>query len=176
VANEEPTAPLSDRGYQILAALLLVVGLAQMTADLIGASSIKALAAATMLSPCPKVFTAHKGLETYSTRFFVEYADMNDQAHSVEVTAELYGRVKGPYNRRNVFGGILSYGPVLVSDPVAKPMFETASRYAVAGNAPLLRELGIDPDTIKGPVRIRYVPYPGADMANWPRVLEVERP
>jgi hypothetical protein len=176
VVNEQPTAPFSERGYQILASLLLVLGLAQMTADLVGVSSIKALASATVLSPCPKVFTAHKGLETYSTRFFVEYMDVTGTAHSVEITADLYGRVKGPYNRRNVYGGVLSYGPVLISDPIASPMFEAASRYAVAGEAPLLVELGMDPDTIEGPVRIRYVPYPGADMGNWPRVLEIQRP
>jgi hypothetical protein len=175
VANEQPAAPLSNRGYKILASLLLVLGVTQMAADLIGAPSIKALASATMLSPCPKVFTVHKGLETYSSRFFVEYQDVDGKAHSVEITAVLYGKVKGPYNRRNVYGAILSYGPVLVSDPIARPMFEAAVHYAIGGDGPLLRELGIDPKTINGPVRVRYVPYPCADMGSWPRVLEVQR-
>jgi hypothetical protein len=77
----------------------------------------------------------------------------------------------GPYNRRNVYGAALAYGPVLpesLRDPVM--------RYALCGEAPLLRELGIDPDDITGRVRIRYEPLPGADLGNLPRQLEASCP
>ncbi|MBY0546770.1 MAG: hypothetical protein K2W95_05730 [Candidatus Obscuribacterales bacterium] len=163
------------RRYQIAAVLLLIVGLAQMAGDLLGITALKALAAVTQISPMPKVFTAHKGLETYSTKFFIEYTDVNGVAQSIEITPELYGKVKGPYQRRNVYGAVLSYGPVLVSDPKTAPMFWQIANYALGGDAPLLRELGIDPATIKGNVRVRYEPFPGADYGDWPRVLEVKR-
>ena len=49
-------------------------------------------------------------------------------------------------------------------------------RYALCNDAPLLRELGIDPREIAGPVRIRYEPLPGTDMGDLPRDLETPCP
>lgn len=173
--QDTPAADKYRRRYQIAAVVLLLIGLAQMAGDLLGITALKGLAAATQISPMPKVFTAHKGLETYSTKFFVEFTDVDGVEHSIEITPELYGRVKGPYQRRNVYGAVLSYGPVLVRDPKGAPMFWQVANYALGGDAPLLKELGIDTSRIKGNVRVRYVPFPGADMGDWPRVIEVKR-
>src|SRR5687767_15937977 len=94
------------------AGFLLVLGLAQMVGDLTHFLPLKAVAAATGASPAPKVFSAVQGLETYSTRFFLDLGDKR-----VEITPEVYARIRGPYNRRNVYGAALAYGPVLpVSD------------------------------------------------------------
>lgn len=113
------------------AIFLVILGLAQMTGDVLRVPAVKGVAAATGASPAPKVFSAVQGLETYSTRFFL------DLGHErVELTPELYSRIRGPYNRRNVFGAALAYGPVLppsLRDPVTK--------YALCGDAPLLREM-----------------------------------
>lgn len=113
------------------AIFLVILGVAQMVGDLTQFLPLKAVAAATGASPAPKVFSAVQGLETYSTRFFL------DLGHErVELTPELYARIEGPYNRRNVFGAALAYGPVLpasLRDPVTK--------YSLCGDAPLLREL-----------------------------------
>ena len=135
----------------------------------------KAIAAATGASPAPKVFSAVKGLETYSTRFFVEWDDRVGKAHSLELTPEVYARLKGPYNRRNVYGAVLAYGPVLSTDPNGKPMFDAVARYALCGNAPLLRELGVipnSPNSVAGRVRIRLEPRPGTDLGALPKSLE----
>ena len=94
-----------------------------------------------------------RGLETYSTRFFVEWTDRDGAAHSLELTPETYKSLRGPYNRRNVYGALLAYGPVLSSDPHAKPLFDSVARYALCGDAPLLRELGIAPRAVKDTVR-----------------------
>lgn len=113
------------------AIFLVVLGVLQMAGDLLRVPAIKGLAAATGASPAPKVFSAVQGLETYSTRFFL------DLGHErVELTPELYSRIRGPYNRRNVFGAALAYAPVLpasLRDPVTK--------YSLCGDAPLLREM-----------------------------------
>src|SRR5205809_3371414 len=103
--------------------VLLAVGLAQMGGDLLHVPSLKGVAAATAASPAPKVFSAVRGLETYSSRFYIESANEGVNAQSVEITPELYSRLRGPYNRRNVFGAVLAYGPVLVSDPHTQPLF-----------------------------------------------------
>lgn len=162
-----------ERRTKIYAALLLVIGSAQMLGDLTGQVWLKALAAVTMASPCPKVFTSHKGLETYSTRFFLEWLDKQGETHSLELTPEVYSNVAGPYQRRNIYGAVLALGPVMVGDRYMLPMFESVSRYALAGNAPLLRELGIDPATIEGNVKVRYEAVGGTGLNGLPEILEV---
>jgi hypothetical protein len=63
--------------------LLLALGLLQMAGDLLRVPALKGLAAATAASPAPKVFSAVRGLETYSTRFFIEWTDIAGRSHSV---------------------------------------------------------------------------------------------
>src|SRR5581483_2243312 len=128
-----------------LALVLLIVGLLQMAGDLLHLPALKALGAATGASPAPKVFTAVRGMETYSTRFYLEWTDCRGIAHELELTPEIYQRLVGPYNRRNVYGAALAGGPVLATDERLLGMYRSVSRYALCGHAPLLRELGIDP-------------------------------
>ena len=155
-----------------VAALLLILGLAQMTGDLAHWPALKGIAAATGASPAPKVFSAVKGLETYSTRFFLDWNDASGKPHSLQLTPEVYSRLRGPYNRRNVYGAVLAYGPVLSTDPRSRPMFDAVARYALCGEAPLLRELGLDPSLVSGPVRVRLEPRPGSNLGDLPLTLE----
>jgi hypothetical protein len=152
---------------------LLAVGLLGMTADLFQCPALKAVAAVTLASPAPKVFSAVEGLETYSTRFFVEWTDLKGTPRSVLLTPDNAAGLRGPYNRRNIFGAVLAYGPVLVRNEATRPMFDAVAKYALCGDAPLLRELGIDPvDVEPGSVHIRLEPLPGTDIRNLTRVLE----
>ncbi len=160
------------------AGALVLLGLLQMTGDLLerfvlprAGRALKGIGAATAASPAPKVFSAVRGLETYSTRFLLEWTDAGGTQHHLPLTPELYGRVRGPYNRRNVYGAALAYGPVLPAE-----LRDPVMRYALTGDAPLLRELGIDPAAVRGPVRVRYEPLPGTDLGDLPRVLEARCP
>jgi hypothetical protein len=135
------------------AIFLVILGVAQMLGDLTGVLPLKAIAAATGASPAPKVFSAVQGLETYSTRFFLEADDRR-----VELTPEVYSRIRGPYNRRNVYGAALAYAPVLpheLRDPVM--------RHALCGDAPLLRELGI---ASARRVAVTLEPLPGTSLGR----------
>ena len=74
---------------------LLVIGLLQMTGDLLDRAGlksigqpIKAIGAATTASPAPKVFTAVRGLETFSTRFDIEWHDRAGEKHTLTLTPE----------------------------------------------------------------------------------------
>jgi hypothetical protein len=150
---------------------LAVLGLLQMAGDALRLPVLKGVAAATAASPAPKVFSAVRGLETYSTRFFLEWTDAGGRTGGLELTPENYQRLEGPYNRRNVYGAVTAYGPVLATSPATRPMFESVARYAVCGRAPLLRELGIDPDGVRD-VRIRLEPLPGTPE-DVPRAIAV---
>ena len=124
------------------AVALLGVGLLQMAGDVVmqvtGSPALKGIAAATAASPAPKVFCSQGGLETFSSRFFLNYNAADGSEVTLPLTPEVYGRLDGPYKRRNVYGAALSYGPALppeLSGPVI--------RYGLRGDAPLLRELGV---------------------------------
>lgn len=153
-------------------AVLLTLGLAQMAGDLTRWPMLKGITAATGAAPAPKVFSAVKGLETYSTRFFIDWNDADGKPHSLELTPEVYSRLRGPYNRRNVYGAVLAYGPVLWTDPRGRPMFEAVARYALCGEAPLLRELGLDPAVVRRHVRLRLEPRAGSNLGDLPLTLE----
>jgi hypothetical protein len=168
------------------AVFLIILGLAQMGGDAVRAAgarlgvgtlestgaAIKGIAAATTVSPAPKVFSAVRGLETYSTNFFLEWTDFEGTDRSLQLTPEVYSRLRGPYNRRNVYGAVLAYGPVLASDARTQPMFESVARFALCGEAPVLIELGVDPSDVRGPVRIRLAPRTGARLDDLPLTLE----
>jgi len=151
---------------------LVVLGLAQMTGDTLGIPVLKAIAAATTASPAPKVFSAVRGLETYSTRFSLEWRDASGSEHSLEITPAIYAEIHGPYNRRNAYGAILAYAPILAITPETRALFESVTRYALCGRAPLLTELGIDADPT-APVRIRLEPLPTSDWGDLPLIFEV---
>ena len=156
------------------AIFLLVVGLLQMTGDLVGVPALRGLGAATAASPAPKVFSAVEGLETYSSAFFLECSNSaSGQALSIaRLTPEMYARLRGPYNRRNVFGAVLAYGPVLASNPSTLPVFLAVSRYALCGRSPLLDELNVHVPQTCGTVRVRVVPREGSATGDLPLVLE----
>ena len=156
---------MSDRTRNIFAAALLVLGMMQMIGDISGIAAIKGIAAATAASPAPKVFSAVRGLETFSTRFILEWDDRAGQAHAMELTPQTYAKMRGPYKRRNIYGAVLAYGPVLPAE-----LREPVMRYALTGDAPLLRELGIDPEGVTN-IRVRYEPLPSTP-AELPSVLK----
>jgi hypothetical protein len=89
----------------------------------------------------------------------------------LELTPEVYAKLRGPYNRRNVYGAALAFGPVL---PVE--MRNAVMKYALCGERPLFRELGIDPGEVHDPVGVRYVPLPGTDIGDLPRELTAPCP
>ena len=154
------------------AVLLLVVGSLQMVGDLCGLRAVKGIGAATVASPAPKVFSAVNGLETYSTRFFVEWTDAAGKAHSLELTPAVGARIQGPYNRRNVYGAALAYGPVLAIDEHGRKLLDAVLTYGLCGKAPLLTELGIDPMGAHD-VALRYEPLPGTSLAGLPARIAV---
>jgi hypothetical protein len=155
------------------AAALLVLGLLQMAGDVFRVPALRGIAAATAASPAPKVFSVVNGLETYSTRFVLEWTARAGKARSLALTSEVYPKIRGPYNRRNAYGAVTAYGPILDANPRTAPMFRSVARYALCGDAPLMRELGVEPAEIAGPVRIRLEPL-ATTPAEIPRLIEVD--
>lgn len=122
---------------------LISLGSSQMLGDVLGAPRLKALAAATQVAPAMKVFTAHQGYETHAARFTLRWQDDAGAMFSLVLDPKTYRGVDGPYNRRNVYGAALAYGPVLRSDPRTRALQESVMRYAFCTPGALREELGI---------------------------------
>jgi hypothetical protein len=129
-----------------------------MLGDLLGSPTIKGLGSAIHVSPAPKVFTAHDGFETFSARFYLHWQDTAGVAHKLELTPETYQAIRGPYNRRNVYGAAFSYSPILSRNPLTRSMFAEVVDYAFCDSAPLLMELGVDPFTVVYPIEVQLEP------------------
>ena len=154
---------------------LTALGLAQMIFDASGLPALAGIAAATGASPAPKVFSSARGLETFSSGFALELHYSDGRSTRTELTPELYARLRGPYNRRNVYGAILAYGPVLASDPRTRALFDAINRNALCGEATLLAELGLDVRGIAS-VAVEVSPRAGIPQPDLPLRWTVECP
>jgi hypothetical protein len=132
------------KGREVLTLVLLVgLGSLQMIGDVAGAPRLKAVAAALQVSPAMKVFTAQQGYETHAARFRLHWRDANGQAQALQLGPGPETAIAGPYNRRNVYGAALAYGPLLRGDPRTRAMQESVMHHAFCHPGRLRAELGI---------------------------------
>jgi len=139
-------------------AFLLIIGLLQMGADLFHQKKLKGFASAWGASPCPKVFTTVDGLETFSSRFFLSWTQPNGKKQNLEITKAMANQLKGPYNRRNVYGALLSYGPILKTLPETQDAYYSIKNYALQNQKVLIEELGIGSEKICGEIDLITLP------------------
>lgn len=164
---------MKNLSHLIITSFLVFIALLQMTGDLFNQTWMKALGAAWGASPAPKVFSSSEGLETFSSQFFLIWTDRENVLHRIQLTPKLAKQLKGPYNRRNVYGAILSYGPVLSKNELMRDAYESILEYAIGQHGPLLRELGINADSILEGIFIEVVPRVGKDYSHLELIKEV---
>jgi hypothetical protein len=127
---------------------LLLIGSTQMTGDILGNRVLKGLGAATAIAPCPKVFSDIDGLEAFASSFEI-IAD-GDESISLPITPELYARLKGPYNRRNVYGAAIAAAPRL-----PEAIWQSVFSYAFRPGGSLRRELALPENTTNIRISVR---------------------
>ncbi len=156
-------------------ALLTGLGCFQAVADWLHAPTLRAVSTATHASPAPRVFTAHRGYETFSARLFLDWEDADGAAHTLELTPETYAGLQGPYNRRNAYGAAFAYGPLLVSDPNTRAMAEAVVHHAVCAPGTVVQEIGLPAEARARPVDVRWAPRDAASRgAGVPLALTVD--
>jgi hypothetical protein len=144
------THPDGLRWRNRAALAICLVGCLQMMGSVIGSVALRGIGAATAASPLPKVFSDVDGLETFASEFRLRYRGPDGTLVEMPITPALYGRLAGPYNRRNVYGAALSYAPRL-----PRELWEPVYCYGLAPGGPLRTELGIDPGATDISVTIR---------------------
>lgn len=138
-------------------AFLIGLGTMQMAADVMGLARVKAVAAALQLSPAMKVFTAHEGYETYAAHFTVHWQGDQGAPQVLRLGPTRQGAIRGPYNRRNVYGAALAYGPLLRRDPRTRVMHDSVMHYAFCRPGALREEFGIPAEATRLRIVVRPV-------------------
>src|SRR5690606_6209154 len=132
-----------------VALVLTALGCLPMIGYMAESRALRGIGAASAMAPFPKVFSDVDGLETFASEFTLRWRDGSGE-HALPITPELYARLAGAYNRRNVYGAALSYGPRL-PDALWRAVF----CYAFAAGGPLREEFGVPPDARAIAVEIR---------------------
>jgi hypothetical protein len=130
--------PRALRWRNRAALAICCVGCLQMMGYITGSATLRGIGAATAASPLPKVFSDVDGLETFASEFTLHYRMADRTLIETAITPELYGRLVGPYNRRNVYGAALSYAPRL-----PRELWEPVFCYGLRPEGPLRTELGL---------------------------------
>jgi hypothetical protein len=140
---------LSPKSANIAAVVLTLIGCLPMFGYLIDSRAMRGVGLATGAAPFPKVFSDVDGLETFASEFTLHWRDSQGD-HALPITPELYSRLGGAYNRRNVYGAALSYGPKL-----PEPLLRAVFCYAFGPGGPLRREFDLPADAREIAVEIR---------------------
>lgn len=128
---------LTNKAQTLITVGITIVGCFGMVGDLFNSNILKGIGAASAIAPMPKVFCDNNGLEGFASEFTLSLETTNGTS-KLQITPEVYSKLRGPYNRRNVYGAVLSYGPKLPED-LTRAGFE----YAFGSEGRLLEELGV---------------------------------
>ena len=158
--------------YTILASVLIFVGTVKVFTDIFGLEKLSAVAAVTNAAPAMKVFTAHKGYETYSAKFEISVTNISGDQETFILNRHNYSGLKGPYNRRNVYGALIAYGPVLVSNSATKEMWQVMASNAFCKKQGVLNEIGLTNDQDIKSATITYLRQIKSS-ANFPNQLTI---
>ncbi len=124
----------------LVALIILIFGFSQMIGYVLDIPPLRGIGAASTIAPFPRVFSDADGIETFALNFILEYRDSGGNPKRLGITPEIYSRLEGPYNRRNVYGAALSYGP---TPRFPQRLFNQVFEYAFVEPGPLRAEFGI---------------------------------
>lgn len=128
----------------VFALVILGWGGTAMLGDVLRLPALKGLGLASAAAPYTKVFCQAEDradgrkFETFAMGFRLHYRLEDGSARSMEITPEVYQNMRGPYQRRNVYGAVLAYGPAL-----PERLRRNTLEYALAPGGAVQRELGV---------------------------------
>jgi sterol desaturase/sphingolipid hydroxylase (fatty acid hydroxylase superfamily) len=139
---------------------MILLGLLQISGFILKNDNIKGLGFITGASPLPVVFTSVKGIETFALYYQLDVITKDEDTIIINLDPETYSRLKGPYNRRNVYGAAFGYGPILPD-----LQRDCILRYGFFNKRGFAREFGIK-EAIKE-VRIKIRTKTINDQRTW---------
>lgn len=122
--------------------LVILIGSLSMIGTITMLDPVKGIGFMTTASPLPLVFSKFRGVENFSSDYYMDVRFKDGETTSFKVTPEIYERAKGPYNRRNPYGAVLAYGPML-NKPNELILRDKVMQYSACGQGTFMREIGI---------------------------------
>lgn len=122
--------------------LVILIGSLSMIGTITMLDPVKGIGFMTTASPLPLVFSKFRGVENFSSDYYMDVRFKDGETSSFKVTPEIYERAKGPYNRRNPYGAVLAYGPML-NKPNELILRDKVMQYSACGQGTFMREIGI---------------------------------
>jgi hypothetical protein len=141
---------LRAKTANVLALFITALGCTQMVGYFTGSRVLRGIGLASVAAPLPKVFSDVDGLETFASSFTLHGVNAHGTPFELPITPEIYARLEGCYNRRNVYGAALSYAPRM-----PEPLWSAVFCYGLKPGGPLLREFDLPPGAHELTVEIR---------------------
>jgi hypothetical protein len=138
----------SRERLNLLSAGLCLLGLLNLAGFLMHSTVLRGIALASTASPLPKVFSDVDGLEPFASEFTLHASTREGRTFSERITADLYQRLRGPYNRRNVYGAAIAFGPRL-----SRTLWEPVLCYGLQG--PLRNEFHLPSDMLDVEIEVK---------------------
>ncbi len=138
---------MKTKPSNILCLGVFALGSTAMVGHLTGIRSLKSIGLATGVAPYTKVFCqaecleSGKTYETFAAEFSILYSNADGTKAEKKLTPSEYQKIRGPYNRRNVYGAVIAYGPAL-PETIRNATFN----YALTEPGTIAQELGIPAD------------------------------
>ncbi|MDH5764153.1 MAG: hypothetical protein OEZ51_14360 [Nitrospinota bacterium] len=133
------------KSRRLLYLLLFLLGSLQIVGVAIGSRAIKSIGLASAASPLPLVFSHFRGIETFAVDFRLRLKRKGHTVFDAPITSTLYKKLEGPYNRRNIYGAVFAYGPVL-TQPSEKVLVNSVLKQGLCPGRPLVQEFGLPKD------------------------------
>ena len=144
--------------------VLIGIGLIQTLGFFIGSKAVRGIGLTTMASPLPIVFTQFRGIETFALKMNSEITTRSGEVSNHEMTPQKYSMLKGPYNLRNVYGAVISYGAGFESEKEKKLLSAVLNHgFCSPGNLQRDMELPGDIESIK----VHLKPKTKDDIRSW---------
>lgn len=160
--------------YTLFASILIFLATIKVIASLLGLEQVSAVASMSNLSPAMKVFTAHKGYETYSSTFHIEALYQDGLTVKKTLTPKLYSHLEGAYNRRNVYGALIAYAPLLVTNTHTKALYKQMSHRAFCKEEHILKELNFKHNNPIKTIILSYTLAPSIKQTfDYPQSIKV---
>jgi hypothetical protein len=126
--------------WRVAGWIVLAIGSLQSIGFVTGIDALRQAGQLTAASPLPLVFSSFRGLETFSSRFSLKATTAGGATIESAITPREYGQFGGAYNRRNVYGAAISYGPRLTEGNEPR-LLQSVLNYAYCSGGPLARLL-----------------------------------
>lgn len=141
-STKEFETGIGARRNLLLQFLLVFVGLLSCIGYVLDIQPIRGLGFATVASPLPLVFSHFRGHEAFTNNLTVQLTTRSGVVVEEKVDYRVFSSMAGPYNRRNAYGAVISFGPFFTTERELL-LRDSVLKYGFCHPAPLLQAYGL---------------------------------